>query len=612
MVTSCYDDSELRERIEKLENTTAVVINQQITALQSSIDALKSVDFELKNQIAALETTDTSHQNEIDALKEKDEELLKMIEELQAGIDSLRAWVEDILKNYSTTEEMNEQFAAVQEQINKLNVQVAMLLATPDILFDVDGSVAYSPGTMVEIKYTLVNTDETTEMEYIADEGWKAIITPAKDRKSGTISVTTPITGGEGKILVFVSTKQNTAMRVLRFEQGTLTVLTNSIVVEPQDTLLTIDACTNLDYRVAIPADAKLWIELLGIDTRATMRKDYITLAVKSNPASQSRFAVISLVDTNDQELSSITIYQRAEAQLNNEIWYTSTDGNIVEPMYSNVFGRANIVSNTCSKGKGVIAFDRDLTTIGNEAFGCCEKLKTISIPNSVTSIGENAFYYSGLTSIAIPSSITSIPEACFMGCFNLTSVTIPESIKSMGIWAFMDCESLDAVYINDLQSWCEIDILEPSPENDYGCATNPLQYAHKLFLNGKLIKDLIIPMGITKVKSYAFTGCSSLVSVTIPESVISIGKESFKGCSSLTSVTFSESVTSIDSWAFSNCSSLTSVICLRPTPPSISEWKPFPDDVANHCTLFVPAGCVDVYATSEGWNNFKEIKEIE
>ena len=84
----------------------------------------------------------------------------------------------------------------------------------------------------------------------------------------------------------------------------------------------------------------------------------------------------------------------------NNEIWYTSSDGNVVNPTNLDAFG-ASIVSNEYNDSKGVITFDRPVTSIGESAFAYCEGLTSITIPNSVTSIEEDAFYYcTGLTSI--------------------------------------------------------------------------------------------------------------------------------------------------------------------------------------------------------------------
>ena len=133
-----------------------------------------------------------------------------------------------------------------------------------------------------------------------------------------------------------------------------------------------------------------------------------------------------------------------------------------------------------------------------------------------------------------------------------MTSVTIPNSVTSIGDDAFRDCTGLTEVNISDLSAWCKI---------SFGDAyANPICYAKNLKLNGSEIKDLVIPNDITEIKNYAFTYCTGLTSVTIPNSVTSIGSSTFRNCTGLTSVTIPNSVTSIGSFAFYNCSGLTSV----------------------------------------------------
>lgn len=146
------------------------------------------------------------------------------------------------------------------------------------------------------------------------------------------------------------------------------------------------------------------------------------------------------------------------------------------------------------------------------------------TIPNSVSIIGERAFYgCSSLTSVTIPNTVTSISSSAFSRCSSLTSVTIPNSVTSIGQYAFLSCSNLKSVYIDDLEAWCKIDFYDGG---------NPLYSGHgKLYINNELVTDLIIPSSITKVNHYAFKGCSSITSVTIPNSVTSIGTMAFYAC---------------------------------------------------------------------------------
>lgn len=206
---------------------------------------------------------------------------------------------------------------------------------------------------------------------------------------------------------------------------------------------------------------------------------------------------------------------------------------------------------NLISKGGTNVA---DVTSIPNTDIVIIPEIVTYEGTDySVKSIGNRASYNSSrLTSVSIPNSVATIGFWAFRGCSSLTTITIGNGITSIGERAFEGCSLLTAVNITDLDAWCKISF------NDI--FSNPLYYAHHLYLNNEELTNLVISNSVTSIDSLAFCRCSGLTSVTIPNSVKSIGKSAFEGCSSLTTITMGNSVTSIGEDAFSGCSGLAAV----------------------------------------------------
>ena len=406
-----------------------------------------------------------------------------------------------------------------------------------------------------------------------------------------------------------------------------------------------------VDYANAEP-------QTLICESSITIRRNHIApvnSAVDSELISKIFYTATALVEPYDASAFNVAI-------VSNEWNETTGEGVITFDGELTTIG--DVAFYECSSLKSV-TIGNSVTTIGDYAFTVCDSLTSVTIPDSVTTIGEGAFccchslaefngkfatdggrcliidgvlnafaFGCGVTEYTIPNSVTTIGDEAFYGCSSLTSVTIPDSVTTIGEQAFYCCGSLTSVTIGDSVTtirgyafaFCDSltnvtigDSVTTIGEAAFGGCSNLAEFKGKFAADGGccLIKDntiiayaeasgttYTIPDSVTTIGNFAFYWCISLTSVTIPDSVTTIEEWAFGWCSRLTSVTIGDSVTTIGDRAFYDCDSLTSVYCEATTPPTLGDSYVF-DDNASGRKIYVPAESVEAYKTAENWSEY-------
>ena len=230
------------------------------------------------------------------------------------------------------------------------------------------------------------------------------------------------------------------------------------------------------------------------------------------------------------------------------------------------------------------------VTAIADEAFRACDQLTQVVLPNSIRSIGRNAFYgCSALSNINLPTSLTSIASTAFGYCTSLTSIVIPDNVRTLDWNVFYCCTALNDVTIS--ASVTELN------GTFFGCTA---------------LNAVEIPQSVTKLDG-TFTGCTGLSSVNVPASVEYIGARTFENCSALALVVLPSSLTYIAEQAFFNCENLKTITCLATTPPSMYTNDSECFDYATYMDglLFVPSASIQQYQSTDWWSLFQHMNGL-
>lgn len=223
------------------------------------------------------------------------------------------------------------------------------------------------------------------------------------------------------------------------------------------------------------------------------------------------------------------------------------------------------------------------ITTIPAEYFGSIPNLLTANIPNTITSIGQYAFYNCQfLTSVTLPSSISSIGSSTFCYCYGLESINIPTSVTSIGGSAFNSCYGLKSINL-------------PSNITSIGGST---------FSNCYSLQSLNLLSNITSIESNTFYYCYCLQEVNIPTSVTSIKGYAFGYCYGLQKVTIPINVATIENYAFYCCYGLKELHIQPTTPPTLGGTSCF-SNVPADCIFYVPSASLSAYQSATNWATY-------
>lgn len=270
-----------------------------------------------------------------------------------------------------------------------------------------------------------------------------------------------------------------------------------------------------------------------------------------------------------------------------NGIFYTILDEHSVEVTYMsqnyNSYSGNVIIPETVDHSGTTYT----VTAIGDCAFMNSTNLQSVTIPKTVTSIGEKAFFATGITAITIPDEVLSMGPSAFRQCTNLRSVTLSNQLKKISDFAFLTCTEL-------------VDITLPASISTIG--SNAFKSTH--------LSTVVIPDSVSSIGTSAFEACPYLSNVTLGEGLESVGESAFSHCPMLTKLTIASTALTMGNYCFDD-SPIDFIICKSLTPPS-GNTNCFSSSVYQNALLEVPQSAEAVYRQTQPWQSFTHISPYD
>lgn len=534
-----------------------------------------------------------------------------------------------------------------------------------EIAQDSKQAIVVSPDIVIDSKQQVVEIEVRANVEYRVGDPSANWLRQESARAMASQTIRYQVDANEdyNSRAATISVESNDGLlketvTITQMQKDAIVLAQESYVIGSEGGEIEIEVGHNVEFDVEIYDD---WISQAATRAFATER---LTFSIAQNPTDENREGTITFTSKDKSIQQSVTVLQNYDSTKprRNEIWYTTVDGNIVEPDTQHDGFGANIISNTYNDGKGVITFDGEVTKIGVNAFNPCYNLVTVTIPDSVKEIGNFAFSMSTsgdnlievvlgnglesigayafyncrkLTDIQLPNGLKSINHNAFTFCINLTSITIPDSVEEIGVSAFRCCDNIAAFYGKFASAdhrYLSIDgtliAFACAGLTSYTIPDDVTAIGTEAFWE-KYLTDIVIPQSVVNIENYAFhdcrwltqitlpqalttiekgvfSGCYNLKSVNIPEKVTKIGENAFNGCSSLAEITIPDKVEVIGGNAFLGCDNLKKIYCKPVTPPTISGWLIFDDDIVGRI-IYVPASSVDTYKKTSRWAHYAD-----